>query len=261
MAEGANDEQIVRRLRAAGCVFAEEEAALLIAEAAFGDALEAMIERRVGGEPLEYILGWAEFAGLRIVVAPGVFVPRHRTEYLARLAIELAAASAAPVVLDLCCGAGAIGAAIVAAAPDVELYAADIDEAAVACARHNLPTAAGVYAGDLFEPLPRVLRGRVTVLVANTPYVPTEAIALMPPEARLYELPQTLDGGVDGLDIQRRVAASARDWLAPGGSLLVEASDEQSAITSAIFEAAGMSARIDYDDEYETTVVIGTQPL
>jgi len=259
MAEVTGDAAIVLRLRAAGCVFAEEEAALLVAEASSEQALESMIERRVSGEPLEYILGWAEFAGLRIIVAPGVFVPRHRTEYLASLAIELAAASAAPVVLDLCCGAGAIGAAIVHADTRVELYAADIDEAAVACARLNLLTAAGVYAGDLFEPLPRELRGRITVLVANTPYVPTEAIALMPPEARLYELPQTLDGGSDGLDVQRRVATSALDWLAPGGALLVEASDEQAETTASIFEAAGLQARIEYDDDYETTVVVGAR--
>jgi release factor glutamine methyltransferase len=242
--------EIVARLRAAGCVFAEEEAALLIGERR--DDLEAMISRRVAGEPLEYILGWAGFHGIRVFVEPGVFVPRHRTELLVDEALRLARPDA--VVVDLCCGSGAIGAAMLAVRPELDVWAADIDPAAVHSARRNLP-ADRVFEGDLFDALPVGLRGRIDVLVVNTPYVPTAEIALMPPEARDHEALVTLDGGRDGLDLQRRVAAAAPLWLARGGSLLVETSDAQAPVTVSIFEAAGLHARIVEDDD--ATVVVG----
>ena len=195
--------ELVGRLRAAGCVFAEQEAALLVGAAPSVRALESMVARRVAGEPLEYVVGWAEFCGLRMVVEPGVFVPRHRTELLVDEAARLLEGVAYPVVLDLCCGCGALGAAL-AVRREVALYAADVDPAAVRCARVNLAEAGGhVFEGDLFDPLPRDLRGRVDVLLANVPYVPTDAIALMPPEARDHELRVTLDGGADGLDVFR----------------------------------------------------------
>ncbi|WP_033372846.1 putative protein N(5)-glutamine methyltransferase [Glaciibacter superstes] len=247
-------------LRAAGCVFAEEEAALLLSAATSQDELASMVSRRVAGLPLEHILGWAEFCGLRIIVDTDVFVPRRRTEFLVHEAAAIA--HVGEVVLDLCCGSGALGAALFAAVDGIELYAADIESAAVACARLNLAEAGGrVYEGDLFEPLPASLRGRVGILLANTPYVPTEAIELMPPEARLYEPRVTLDGGVDGLDVQRRVAGEALQWLAPGGHLLVEASESQASATARIFEASGMSARVASSEEYDATVVVGTRPL
>ena len=260
------DPQLVRRLRAAGCVFAEEEAVLLT-EAAAGheDAsveLERLVERRVAGEPLEQVLGWAEFARLRIVLEPGVFVPRRRTEVLAaeagRLARSIAARGRTPVVVDLCCGAGAIGAAVADAAGPIDLVAADIDPAAVRAARRNLePLGARVVEGDLFDALPAELRGRVDVLAVNAPYVPTDEIAMMPPEARDHEASVALDGGVDGLDVHRRVAASAREWLAPGGHLLLETSAHQAPTTVALVEAGGLDARIMRDDEIGATVVIG----
>ncbi len=136
------------------------------------------------------------------------------------------------VVLDLCCGTGAVGAAIHAAVGGVELYASDIEPAAVRCARRNVePLGGQVFEGDLFDALPASLRGRVDLLVVNAPYVPTEAIALMPPEAREHEPHITLDGGADGVDVQRRVAAGAAEWLAPGGHLLIETSREQASRT------------------------------
>jgi release factor glutamine methyltransferase len=243
---------VVTRLRGAGCVFAEEEAALLL-RAASGAALDALVARRVAGEPLEQVLGWAEFCGLRFVVEPGVFVPRRRTGLLVREAVALAVPGA--VVLDLCCGTGAVGAAIAAAVPGVEVHAADVDPAAVRCARRNVPGA--VHEGDLYAALPDALRGRVDVLVANAPYVPTDAIALMPPEARDHEARAALDGGADGLDLQRRVIAGAPDWLVPGGALLVETSVVQAPATSAAFTAAGFSAAVVTDEDLAGTVVVG----
>ncbi|MCW2801527.1 MAG: hemK [Aeromicrobium sp.] len=251
---GSAQQVVVDRLRAAGCVFAEDEAALLI-EAASGSELEALVARRVGGEPLEYVLGWAGFCGLRISVEAGVFVPRRRTEFLVEQALELAAPEA--IVVDLCCGTAAVGAALLAARPGIELHVADIDPVAIRCARRNVEPEGHVHEGDLYEPLPASLRGRVDVLVVNAPYVPTDAIALMPPEARLYEAHSALDGGADGLDIQRRVAVEAPEWLAPGGHLLIETSVQQAPQTVEAFERAGLVARTAHSDEVEGTVVIG----
>lgn len=231
---------LVATLRRAGCVFAEEEAALLLREAPDENALAAMVERRVAGEPLEQVVGFAEFCGLRIAVAPGVFVPRQRSTALVRRAVV--GLRPGDVVVDLCCGTGALGAAIAARVPGVEVHAADVDPAAVACARRNLDL---VHEGDLYDALPAGLRGRVTVIVANAPYVPTGAIATMPPEARDHEHRVALDGGTDGLDVQRRVIAGAPQWLAPGGRVLVESSERQAPVSAALMQAAGLDAVLD----------------
>ncbi|HEY0214971.1 MAG TPA: putative protein N(5)-glutamine methyltransferase [Cellulomonas sp.] len=257
-------DDLVRRLRAAGCVFAEDEAALLASEAADHAALERMATRRVAGDPLEQVVGWAEFCGLRIVVEPGVFVPRRRTELLARTAAALAgdaptgAAGPGARVVDLCCGSGAVGAAVVALVPGVALWAADIDPVAVRCARRNVGEAGDVLLGDLDAPLPRALLGRLDVLVANAPYVPTEEIAMMPPEARDHEPTTALDGGADGVDLHRRVAAAAPRWLRPGGHLLIETSRRQAAATVAACTAHGLTARVLRDEDLDATVVHAT---
>jgi release factor glutamine methyltransferase len=247
---------VVTALRAAGCVFAEDEAALLLAAAEHPDRLDALVARRVAGEPLEHLLGWAEFCGLRIAVAPGVFVPRRRTEAL----VEQAVAGTRPgsVVVDLCCGSGAVGAAISAAVPGIELHAADVDPVAVACARRNL-AGARVHQGDLFAALPAGLRNRIDVLTANAPYVPTPAIGLLPPEARDHEPAVALDGGDDGLAVLRRIVTAAPDWLAPGGSLLFETGTAQAADAVAAVRAAGLEPLVVEDGERGATVVVGTR--
>jgi len=246
---------LVGALRAAGCVFAEDEAALLAAEALSAEHLAELVARRVAGEPLEQVLGWAEFRGLRVAVEPTVFVPRLRTGIVVAQAVALLRPGG--VAVDLCCGVGAIGAAIAAEAPaGVEVYAADLDPVAVRCARRNLPPDR-VFEGDLYDALPDSLRGRVDVLAVNAPYVPTDAIATMPPEARDHEARVALDGGADGLDVQRRVAAGAVEWLVPGGHLVIETSSSQAAYTVEAFERAGLDARVVTDDEIDGTVVVG----
>ena len=248
---------VTARLRAAGCVFAEDEARLLVATARTSAELAALVDRRTAGQPLEHVLGWVEFCGLRMAVDPGVFVPRRRTEFLVRQAA--AVAGPRPLVVDLCCGSGAVGAALVAALDGGELHAVDIDPAAVRCARRNVPVGGQVYEGDLYEPLPVALRGRVDLVVVNAPYVPTEAIGLMPPEARVHEPRVALDGGADGHDVLRRVITAAPVWLAPGGHLLVETSERQVQQTLDTVACHGLTPRVVSSDELDATVVIGTR--
>ncbi|MET7332077.1 putative protein N(5)-glutamine methyltransferase [Nonomuraea sp. NPDC005650] len=265
---------IVARLRAAGCVFAEDEAELLVSTARTPAELAAMVERRAAGEPLQHVLGWAEFCGLRVVVEPGVFVPRPRTEFLIGQAAALAPGlPGPPVILDLCCGSGAAGAALAAGLEPglegVELHAVDVDPAAVRCARRNLaalPLRPGgtltsrVYQGDLYDPLPASLLGRVDLAIASPPYVPSGSIVLLPSEARLHEPLMALDGGGDGLDVVRRVIAGAPRWLAPGGHLLVETSKGQAGATAEAVARAGLAVRVASSDELDATAVIGTRP-
>ncbi|WP_433356948.1 putative protein N(5)-glutamine methyltransferase [Microtetraspora malaysiensis] len=249
---------IVTTLRSAGCVFAEDEARLLVSAARTPADLAAMVDRRVHGLPLEHVLGWADFCGVRIAVDPGVFVPRPRTQFLVGQAIALARPGA--VVVDLCCGTGAMGVALAAAVDGVELHAVDIDPAAVRCARRNLAAAGGhVHEGDLYAPLPAPLRGRVDLLIASAPYVPTEAIGLLPPEARVHEPRGALDGGADGLDVVRRVIADASRWLAPDGHLLVETSERQAALTAEAVARAGLVPRVATCEELDATAVIGAR--
>ena len=303
------EEAVAARLRAAGCVFAEDEARLVLEASSTPADLEELVLRRCSGEPLEHVLGWAEFAGLRIAVGAGVFVPRQRSRLLVRLAAGLAlardngpthvkgcahdaglapavasapvvgarvvgalvasapeasgAVSGVPVVVDLFCGSGALGAAVAAALAaegrGCELHAADIDPVAAEYARRNVaPWSGRVHVGDVFAALPDSLRGRIDVLVANAPYVPTGAVATMPPEARDHEPLAALDGGADGLALHRRVAAEARAWLAPGGSAMLEASAAQARMTAGLLAGVGLEARTEEDEELDAAAVVGT---
>ena len=206
---------VVERLRAAGCVFAEDEARLLVEAAATPAELDAWWS---AGWPVSR---WSTSSAGRSSAGPGSLSRR-------RLRPPPADRAAGPrggrsrvagraVVVDLCCGSGAVGAALAARLDRIELYAVDIDPVAVRCAGRNLAAAAAsVYAGDLYDPLPGSLRGRVDLVVANSPYVPTDALATMPPEARLHEPQVALDGGSDGLDLHRRIATGAPHWLRRG---------------------------------------------
>lgn len=273
--QSSDFDAVVAALRAAGCVFAEDEARLVIAAATDHDELWRLVGRRAAGFPLEYLLGWAEFCGQRIAVVPGVFVPRRRTEFLVEQAVDILAGSPrdpapAAIVVDMCCGTGAVGLAVLAAlrrlpaaatgfAIEASLFACDVDPVAVRCAQANVAAVDGIASqGDLFAALPAELRGRIELILCNAPYVPTDAIELMPPEARDHEPRVALDGGPDGVAIHRRVTGQAAEWLAPGGSLLIETSRSQSHATRAALADGGLRARLARSDEYDATVAIGT---
>ena len=251
---------VAHRLRAAGCVFAEDEVALLAGAASTPGDFAAMVERRIAGLPLEQVVGWAQFCDLRVAVDPGVFVPRRRTEFLVSEAALLGAGRPRPpVVVDVCCGTGAIGLALAAALGEIELHAVDIEPAAARCARRNLAGIGLVYEGDLYEPLPGAIRSGVDLLVANVPYVPTAQIVFLPGEARRHEPPVTLDGGVDGLDLARRVIDGAPSWLATGGHLVIETSERQAASVFDIVARSGLLARVATCEELDATVVIAAK--
>ncbi|WP_328466408.1 putative protein N(5)-glutamine methyltransferase [Actinoplanes sp. NBC_00393] len=265
----------VHRLRAAGCVFAEEEAEVLREASGHDDAaLAALVERRAAGEPLEQVVGYADFCGVRVRLRPGVFVPRVRSELLVQLAVEAGRgtenkarrgteeeasrgteqAEEEEVVVDLCCGSGALGLAVRHRRPGITLHAADLDPVAVACARENLGS--NVHQGDLFTALPADLRGRIDVLLANVPYVATSHIPFLPAEARDHEPRIALDGGDDGLAVFRSVAAEARSWLTPHGTLISEITEAQTGTAIEIALENGLTATVATDDDLDARAII-----
>jgi release factor glutamine methyltransferase len=249
---------VIGRLRAAGCVFAEDEAAVLCSAAADQAALDELVARRSTGEPLEQVVGFADFCGLRVRLRPGVFVPRVRSELLVRRGAAAARAKSRSLVVDLCCGSGALGLAVRAQVPGVDLYAADLDAAAVACARDNFGAQPGrVFAGDLFAALPAQLKGQIDVLLANVPYVATRHLALLPAEAREHEPATALDGGDDGLDVFRAVVRAAPDWLAPNATTVSEITEAQIGAASAALRAVGLRPVIREDDDLQATIIEG----
>lgn len=248
-------DDLATRLRLSGSVFAEDEATLLLTHAPDQQVLEQWVRRRTAGEPLEVIVGWVAFAGQRVSVAPGVFVPRRRTELMARLAL-LATGAPGPSV-ELCCGAAPVAAVLDRAGREV--WACDIDPDAVAVARHNLSAPDRVRCGDLFDALPPELAGTLVLVAANAPYVPTDEIDLMPREARDHEPTVALDGGPDGVTLHRRIAAAAPHWLAPGGTLLIETSRSQQDLTLAAMRSAGLVAEVVHDEDLDATVAVGVR--
>lgn len=276
---------VVDSLRGAGCVFAEEEAAILIESAGSGadsdSALDERVARRVAGEPLEQIVGWVDFAGLRLRTLPGVFVPRQRTrrlvdhtvralEQMTRLrgAEPLSDDPAAPIVVEAFCGVGPVGSSVAASVPGVRLHLGDADSQAVECAVGNAQRAAidrlqtavcaerghspgktgsaGVVRGhrlDCLDGLPVELRHGVDVITAVPPYVPTPAADFLPREAVDFEPATALFGGADGLDLVRRLITESGDWLSPDGILLLELGREQAEHALAHAAAQGMVGR------------------
>ena len=266
-----------RELAAAGCVSAAAEADWLLEEATdpegsgeprggapvSQEALRAMVTRRVAGEPLQYVIGWAPFGRLRLAVGPGVFVPRPETEGLAdRAATRLRATPTPRTAVDLCTGSAAIACFLASEAPGTRVLATELDPGALAWARVNADRyGVELLAGDLDAPLPPELAGRVDVVCANVPYVPSEAIATLPTDVRDHEPRLSLDGGPDGLDLFRRLAERAGHWLAPGGWLYCEIGEDQAEEAAAILTGAGLAeVAVHQDLVGRDRIVEGTRP-
>ncbi|MHB1445020.1 MAG: N5-glutamine methyltransferase family protein [Acidimicrobiales bacterium] len=233
-------EEVVKTLRRAGCVAAEEEAeALWAAGGGQRHRVAAMVERRTRGEPLAWITGRTTFAGLELVVHPGVYVPRWQSEPMARRGVELL--PAAGRALDLCTGCGAVAAVLAAWRPAASILATDADQAAVACARAN-----GVDArlGDLDAAVPADWAATVDVLTAVVPYVPTEEMHLLDRDSRAYEPPAALDGGKGGMRLLTEVVHRAPGWLKPStGVVLVELGGTQAEDLAPVLSDAGLAVR------------------
>ncbi|MGH7421332.1 MAG: peptide chain release factor N(5)-glutamine methyltransferase, partial [Candidatus Rokuibacteriota bacterium] len=212
----------------------------------------ALIERRARREPLQYLLGWEDFHGLRLAVGPDVLVPRPETEGLVEWAVEVLAGLPEPVLADLGTGSGAIACAVARAIPAAEVLAVELAAGALAVASRNvrelgLSARVRLLAGDLFAPLGS-LSASLDLVVANPPYLPSAVIASLPPEVSRHEPRAALDGGPDGLGVIRRIVAGAPPVLKPGGWLLLEIGEEQAGPLASLMAAegfAGIRARRD----------------
>jgi len=202
------------------------------------------IERRAAGEPLQYVTGEVPFRHLILHVRPGVFIPRPETEVVVDAVLGFLDASGleAPAVVDLCTGSGAIAVSLAHERASVRVHASEIVPETADAARENAERSGvsdrvTVLTGDLFAPLPEELRGTLDVVVSNPPYIPTADLADLPHEVAGFEPRIALDGGADGLDVVRRIAEQAAEWLRPGGVLVMETD------TSCAKEAARILSR------------------
>ncbi len=219
----------------AGCIAADEEAEELI-QAAGGDQglLDDLVSRRRTGEPIAWLTGAVTFCGIKMLVSPGVYVPRWQTEPLARRAVTRL--PGAGLAVDLCTGVGAIAAVLASAVPTAQVVATELDRNAVQCARRN---GVKVFEGFLDDPLPRELEHRVDVLTAVVPYVPTGSLRLLPRDVVAFEPRMALDGGADGTELLEQVVRRGARWLSPGGWLLLELGGDQAGPIGQLLEEIG----------------------
>ena len=225
---------VTRALEGAGCVAADDEAAELVAAARDPDALRRMVDRRRTGEPLPWITGTTQFCGLEVAVDPGVYVPRWQSEPLARRAAGLL--PDAGTAVDLCTGSGAVALVLQAAHPGARVIGTELDPVAAACARRN---GVVVHGGSLDDPLPTDLAGSVDVLVGVLPYVPDDALHLLPRDVLAFEPRRALDGGAHGLALVSAAVARSPRWVRPGGWLLLELGGDQATAVTDLLEDAG----------------------
>lgn len=249
--------RVVEALARGGCVAPEVEADALLGASGEGlGPVDELVARRLRGEPLPWITGWYRFCGLRVHVDRGVFVARPQTEALAQRAAELL--SDRGTAVDLCTGSGAVAAVLLALRPRAEVLATDIDPKAIACARRN-----GVLAfeGDLDEPLPSSVRGRVEVVTAVVPYVPTDELHLLPRDVLAHEPPAALDGGPGGTAVLTRAVEAAARLLAPGGSVLLELGGDQAAEVATVSAELGLvGARVHRDGDGRDRAIEARRP-
>jgi release factor glutamine methyltransferase len=249
--------RIVAALANAGCVAPDAEADALFEASNEGlGPVDRLVARRVRGEPLAWITRRVRFCGLSVHVDPGVFVPRPHTEALARRAAWLLPDGGTAV--DLCTGSGAVAAVMQAAHPDAEVVATDVDPTAVACARRNGVEA---FESDLDEQLPRSLLGRVDVVTAVVPYVPTEELHLLPGDVLANEPRRALDGGPGGTAVLLWAVEAAERLLSPGGGVLLELGGDQSGeIASALAGAGFGKIRLHRDGDGRDRAIEARRP-
>lgn len=213
-------------------------------EPAAGKRMAQILRRRIAGEPLEYVLGYTEFMGLRLSVGPDVLIPRHETEILVEAVLaEVKSRENRAAVLDLCSGSGAICVSLACMSQEIKITASDISLRALAVARANARKHAvegriRFAVCDLFAGF----KGKFDVIVSNPPYVSREQIRWLAPEVRKEPF-QALDGGTDGLDFYRRIAGGARHFLSPGGALIVEIGCGQADEVSRLFKDYGLARK------------------
>jgi len=227
---------VTRMLAGAGCVAPDDEADELLTAAPDDRSLDRMVARRMTGEPLAWITGHATFCGLDITVDPGTYVPRWQSEALARRAARLLPTDGTGV--DLCTGTGAVGLVMRSARPGARVVGTESDPAAARCARRN---GLVVLEGDLDEPLPGAWVGQVDVMTGVVPYVPEEALHLLPRDVQAFEPAGALNGGKGGLEVVARAVAAGHRWLRPGGWLLLEIGGDQSAGVRALLTGSGFT--------------------
>jgi release factor glutamine methyltransferase len=262
---------MVARLRAAGCVFAEREAALIRATFADPAAREVAVLRRVGGEPLEYVVGQAAFGEVAVEIGPGCFIPRARAVALVDAADRWGVERVSPIVLDLGCGSGAVAALLVHRHPSWRVVASDVDDAALTWARRNASVFGFmVHRGSWWSALPDAMQGQVDLAVAHLPYVPTDEVTRLPRDFRDHEPRAAVDGGADGLEPLRAVAADAARWLRPDGLLLTQVAQTQVEAAAAVSQRLGLGWSVveadagsdddDDDDDDDDIVVLALRP-
>lgn len=242
------EESLVAGLRDAGCVFAEEEAAILI-EAAGGDAdcLERLVELRCEGAPLEPLVGWVEFAGLKLAVGSGTFVPRQRSQHLLDLVLaELRARGPqdSSTFVEAFAGVAPLASLVAQEVEDVRVVACEVDPVAASFALTNLGTRGQVVTGSVLAELEPTLLRAVDVIAAVPPYVPEDEVLMLPREARDYEPLAALSGGPDGLVWVRELITQAQAWLKPSGVLLAELSERQVAAAAEFGVARGWEYQV-----------------
>ena len=222
------------------------DARLYVADDSFEKAMDDMVRRRLAGEPVAYITGLWEFHGLPLLITPDVLIPRDDTEVLADRAIAFAREAEREIrMLDLCCGSGCIGLAVAAEIPGIRVVMADISERASAVARQNalrnrLTRCVTCLTADALQ-APPMLLGRFDLIVCNPPYIRTDELETLDVSVRDYEPREALDGGEDGLTFYRAVAEKWRAVLKPGGALMFECGEDQSAALREILADRGFT--------------------
>jgi release factor glutamine methyltransferase len=246
-------DSVIEALRVAGCVAADEEAEELMAAASTDPELARMVARRVTGEPLAWITGRVRFCGLDVAVASGVYVPRWQTEPMARSAAELLPRTGLGV--DVGTGSGAVAMVMQAARPHARVVATEVDAVAARCARGN---GVVVYEGDLDTPLPIELASQVDVMTAVLPYVPGDALHLLPRDVQRFEPLQALDGGEGGLALVSRIVRRSPEWVKPGGWLLLElGGDQVGGVTALLSGSEYGEITVLEDDDGDPRAIVG----